>query len=304
MTSTTARLGNLSASYSGTKVASVRGSTMAIWDLTSYELVNTFPVLFEHGDYRITISNDGNTVAVGTWREHGVGAYDTASGREIWRRKDLKRSHRLIVSRDDLRVFCEFEDLAFRSLNLFTGKERTPLRGVEQIHESRFDDVLVQDRKKKKTSLLLGAAAKKIAELPRSHWGPPAITFGPGLVCMGGAETKCYSTTNCKLVWQKSLTDELNEVSLACHTITYSERHSEFDLVVWPDSRGGDYRFVRLDSRTGDLKNTSKIEASSEFKFCLAGTILLTTAGSVYQTSDLQLIGSLPIAQFAPDSAD
>ena len=87
--------------------------------------------------------------------------------------------------------------------------------------------------------------------------------------------------------------------------LCYSTRiRTNKKLVVWPNSRGGDYRFVRLDSRTGDLKNASKIEASSEFKFCLAETILLTTAGSVYQTSDLQLIGSLPIAQFAPDSAD
>jgi len=304
MPSTTANFGNLSTSYGGTKVASVRGSTMAIWDLSAYALVNTFPVLFEHGDYRIAISNDGKTVVVGMWREHGVGAYDTVSGREIWRRKDLKRCHRLIGSRDDLRVFCEFEDIAFHSLNLSTGKERTPLRGVEQINESRFDDVLVQDRKKKTSSLLLGEAGKKIAALTRSHWGAPAITFGPGLVCMGGALTKCYSTTNGKLVWEKTLTDELNEVSLACHAIAYSELHSEFDLVVWPNSRGGDHRLVRLDSKTGHLKNATKIEASNEYKFCLAGTVLLTSSGSVYQSSDLHLIDSLPVAQFAPDSAD
>ncbi len=297
MPSTRKQLGELSTSYSGTKVAAVSRSIMAIWDLESYSLVNTFPVLFEHGGYRIAISNDGSKVVVGTWREHGIGAYDTVSGSEIWRRKDLKRCHRLIGSRDDLRVSCEFEDIAFRSLNLLNGKERNPLRGVEQVHESRFDNVVVHDRKKKKTSLLLDQSGKKIAELARTHWGAPSITFGPGCVCMGGAITKCYSTANGKLLWETALAQQLKEDSLACHASAYNQLQSEFTLVVWPNSRGGDYRMVRLDPTTGELKDATKIEASSDFKFCLEGTVLLSCSGNVYRSTDLQLIGSLPVEE-------
>lgn len=302
MTTERRHLGNLSASYSGTKVATVTNSTMSIWDLSTYSLVNSFPVLFEHGDYRIAISNDGKTVVVGTWRVHGIGAYDTATGSEIWRRKDLKRCHRLTASRDDLRVLCQFEDVAFRSLNLLTGKERTPLRGVKEVHESRFDNVVLHDRDRDKPSLLLGESGKKIAALTRLHWGAPAITFGPGLVCMGGSVTKCFSTLNGAMLWEAALSQELNEGRLACHAIAYDEQQSEFTLVVWPNERGGANRLVRLDSQTGQIKSATQIDAASEFKFCAAGTLLLTSSGTVYRTMDYTEVGVLPFDQIASES--
>ncbi len=116
---------------------------------------------------------------------------------------------------------------------------------------------------------------------------------------MGGRTTKCFSTGNGKLAWENELMRELAERSLSCQAISFNETLSQFILIVWPNSEGGDYRFVRLDSNSGRLCDATKLDPATKFKFCVAGTLLLTSWGDVFRTDDLELIGSLPFENLA-----
>ena len=76
----------------------------------------------------------------------GYNLYETKDGTEVWRRKDLKKVQTTRTSVDGQRLLCGFEDKSFELLNLRTGRSKPSMRGVKDVIESVYDDLVVIDR--------------------------------------------------------------------------------------------------------------------------------------------------------------
>src|SRR5882724_12685751 len=62
-----------------------------LYDLLTLERLRTIDTTLDFGGRRLAISNDGSTLIAGAYQVHGIAAYSCDTGKELWRRKDLKK---------------------------------------------------------------------------------------------------------------------------------------------------------------------------------------------------------------------
>lgn len=61
-----------------------------IWNVESQRCIAKVETTLDFGGRRLAITRDGLGCVVGAYHVHGVALYETKSGTEVWRRKDLK----------------------------------------------------------------------------------------------------------------------------------------------------------------------------------------------------------------------
>src|SRR5690349_11802416 len=93
-----------------------------IWCLAKNSLISAFEATLDFGGSRLAISSDGNSCVAGAYQIHGITCYEAASGRERWRRKDIKRVQNICFSPDDRQLFCGIEGRRMHVLNASTGE--------------------------------------------------------------------------------------------------------------------------------------------------------------------------------------
>ena len=110
----------IASSFNGSTVAMAKWERhVFIWDLPTRSLISDFVTTFGFG---LAITADGRDCIVGASRVHGIAAYNSKNGQEVWRRNDLKKTVSIRVSRDDTHVFyVPFKDRSYHVLSRATG---------------------------------------------------------------------------------------------------------------------------------------------------------------------------------------
>lgn len=280
----------IAASYDGPVFAVAEFERyVQIWNVESRRRITGFETTLDFGGKRLAITRDGHHCAVGAYHIHGIALYETVYGKEVWRRKDLKKVQTIRISVDGHRLLCGFEDRSFELLNLNTGRSKPPMRGVKDVFESVYEDLIIIDRKGRDFKLV-NAANKQIATVPRTTFAALDFVFAPSKLCIteSGGSIRCYDTPTGKELWKHDPGDGIHALRL-----TYDESTQMFAAITWPYQEGGDHQLVTLNPDDGEATRRTAITGAHEFAFCSKGSLLIASDGKIRNTATGEVEGVL-----------
>lgn len=260
-----------------------------IWDVESHCRIADFESTLDFGGDRLAITHDGQHCAVGAYHVHGIALYETKDGTEVWRRKDLKKVQTIRVSVDGQRLLCGFEGKSFEVLNLQTGRSKPSMRGVKDVFESQYDDLMIVDRKGRDFQLV-NAENIQLATIPRKTFAALDFAFAPQRACLteSGGSIRCFDTGTGQQLWEHNPGHGVHALGL-----TYNESTQMFAAITWPYRQGGEYQLVALHRDHGEVMAKTPIKDAQDFAFCRAGSAIVTSDGKIRKTATGEVDGIL-----------
>jgi hypothetical protein len=222
----------------------------------------------------------------------GIAGYSASDGTELWRRKDLKKTQTLRVSLDGRRVYACFDNRSCQVLNRETGKTIKTWAGVRDVWESPYQPVMLLE---KRTLILQSLEERKIASIPAETFAVLCVAFGPDVVCVSEStgSLRCLDTKIGEERWR------FQEKGQHFLELAFAEQAQAFVGVCWPYERGGSFRLLRFEPQSGESSVVTELGKAGQFEFCLRGTRLLTSDGSVMDSVTGRREGMLafPVAE-------
>ena len=247
-----------------------------VWDLETHSLVSRFATTLDFGGRRLAITPDGRRCVAGAYRVHGIAAYLSRTGQEIWRRKDLKKVQTIRIAPDDDLVYCGFDDKSLNVLDLETGKTKETWRSVKTVWESPYDPISLIE---KRNLILRTRAGRQIATAPRITFAILSVAFGQGHACVSesGGPVWCLDAENGSEVWRFSPEPGTHFLRLA-----YCEPIGHFVGIVWPCIHGGPKVLMQFASDSGTPREITTLTRAAEYAFCRKGAKLVSSDGSIW----------------------
>jgi hypothetical protein len=274
------RLGNVLAAAEFEKI-------VHLYDLASLERLHSFPTTLDFGGRRLAITDDGRTVFVGAYHRHGIAAYSSEDGQELWRRKDLKKVQQLGLNGDGSRLLCCFDRGPCECLNVATGKVGMSLRGVRRVWESPFAPMRLFERSRDYTIADLEAS---ISAIPRVSFAILSVAFSPTHVCFSeaGGPVRTFDAYGTE-AWRHTPPKGIHYLHVA-----FSEELQLFVGISWPFERGGRLLLQCFAPGNGSPTVITDVGPDTEMAFCLSGDRLVTSAGDVFHTPSGKRLSPLP----------
>ena len=116
--------------------------TVRLWSLTNRAKVKEFPTIFDFGGSRLALASGAQNVVVsGSWST-GIEAYDCATGKVFWGRRDLKNVQQIVAfSRAENPVVAvALEDEALSILTAETGRNLLRISSTRGMFASNFGE--------------------------------------------------------------------------------------------------------------------------------------------------------------------
>jgi hypothetical protein len=263
--------------------------TVHIWDVTRRAKLATFPTSFDFGGTRLAITPDGRNCIAAAYHVEGIAEYLTADGSETWRRKDLQKAQTLRISLDGRRVYACFDNRSCQILNRETGKTIKNWAGVRDVWESPYEPVMLLE---KRSLELQSPEERKIASFPAETFAVLSVAFGPGLLCVSESTgpLRCLDTQAGEERWR------FRESGQHFLKLAFAEQAQAFVGVCWPYERGGSFRLLRFEPQSGAAAVVSELGKAGGFEFCLRGTRLLSSDGSIMDSATGRREGQLAFA--------
>lgn len=266
---------HLASSWSGSVIAAAEFEhTVHIWDLAAERHLATFPTIVDSGGTRLVVTPDGKNCITAAYHVEGIAAYAASDGTEVWRRKDLKKAQTLRVSLDGRRIYACFDNRSCQVLNRETGRTFKTWAGVRDVWESRYEPAMLLE---KRTLLLQSPEQQKIASIPAETFAVLCMAFAPGLVCVSESTgpLRCLDTQTGQERWR------FQEKGQHLLEIAFAEHEQAIVGVCWPYERGGSFRLLRFEPQSGAVSVVTELGKAGKFEFCLRGTRLLSSDGTV-----------------------
>lgn len=277
----------LASSWSGSVIAAGEFErTVHVWDVKAEKKVVTFQSIMDAGGNRVAVTADGTNCFAAAYHVEGIAGYAASDGTEIWRRKDLKKTQTLRVSLDGRRVYACFDNRSCQVLNRETGKTIKTWPGVRDVWESPYQPVMLLE---KQTLVLQSPEERKIATIPAETFAVLCVAFGPGLVCVSESTgpLRCLDTETGEERWR------FQEKGQHFLELGFADHAKAIVGVCWPYERGGSFRLLRFEPQSGAASVVAELGKGGEFVFCLRGTRLLCSDGSILDSATGQHAGKL-----------
>jgi hypothetical protein len=278
---------HLASTWSGSVIAAAEFErTVHVWDVAAEKHLATFLTIMDFGGTRLAITADGKTCIAAAYQVEGIAGYAASDGTEVWRRKDLKKTQTLRVSLDGRRVYACFDNRSCQVLNRETGKTIETWAGVRDVLESPYQPIMLLE---KRALVLQSPEGRKIATIPAESFAVLCVAFGPGLVCVSesGGPLRCLDVQTAEQRWR------FQEKGQHFLELAFSEQAQAFVGVCWPYERGGSFRLLRFEPQSGEMSVVTELGKAGEFEFCLRGTRLLSSDGSVMDSATGRCEGML-----------
>ena len=250
----------------------VRG-TAYIFDLTSKTQARKFPVRYEWPGWRVALSRDDRFCFAGCYDAYGLAAYSSATGEEVWRRKDLKSVQAVTSSAVEDWVFCGRETGAAHLLETTTGKTLEKLTGVKEVYPSPYDQSVIVGGRALELHAPFGS---KLASFKRLNNCERPCAFSRSEFVLNEPDClRCYDLRAQELLWSFEVT---GDAAIAC--VWFCESLGSF-LAKKTNSE-----LLVFDARTGTLAREVKFAASMGIVFGVYGR------GSRLLASNLQVLST------------
>ncbi|MGG7666799.1 hypothetical protein [Dyadobacter sp. BHUBP1] len=249
-----------------------------IVDIDSLTVISEFDTILDFGGQRLAISEDGLICLCGSWDRYGICAYETRTGKLIWRRKDLKKvQHIQNLSAHTDQVFAQFEVGPSRSLDIYTGAEVQKLPGIEHLVNAK--NLPIDVIGKRGSILVLDRLTRKtIASAPTRSFAILDIVISDDsfVVSESGGPLSCYDISTGTHKWDIPA-DEDGHFLRACFHLNLEE----FVGVSWPFLNGGNKKLKCINKNTGEITKELVIGCPVETEFALSGQVLVTSERKV-----------------------
>lgn len=251
---------------------------VAVRDLQAGALTNTFETTFDAGGDRVALSDELNGVLAAAYHVHGLAFYCCSTGREKWRRKDLKKIQIVSLSRDGLTAYCGRESGSLVQVDLESGETKRSIRGARALYESPFD--LVQFLDTSKPQLLHHTGTRLY--LDRTTFAFLDIAFAPGLVALSesGGPVRCIDIADGTERWRYNPKKGHHVLQLG-----YRKADSRLFGVEWPFQHGGAKTLVSWSLADGELGDRRILGHPLDCCFARNAEVIVLASGEVFPTT-------------------
>ena len=275
------------ASSQTTRIAAARFEhRVCIWDTATSEKTAEFETILDFGGNRLTLDANGEMCVTAAYDRYGIAAYSTASGRELWRRKDLRQAQLVHFSRDNKRIFCCFDKKPSVILNKITGESVGSFGKIEGVFESSYDDLLLLEKKRLE---IQSTSGDTIISLERSSFAVLDAVFGKGQLCISesGKGVRCFTGEASSVIWEYVPEQGRHVLELGFSSVSDS-----FYGVEWGYMYGGPKSLIRFDSKSGQPTIVADLGQAPEMIFC-PGNQLLTSLGDLFDIHTGEILRTL-----------
>ena len=112
--------------------------TVVVWNGGARSSSAELDTVFLGGGDRLVLSADGACASRRITPRGGVACYRSCDGKEVWHRRDIRRTQRLSLARDGSAIYSECDNRPTLRLDLESGSTLLSLKGVQKIVESPF----------------------------------------------------------------------------------------------------------------------------------------------------------------------
>ena len=278
----------LAASWSGGVVAAVDAKdSIHIWNVESFTKIGevfTFP---KAPDVRLALSQDGALLFAGSWYAGGAMAYGVFQGREMWRRKDLRRFHGLCAVGPSAHLYCWCDGKATLRLDPASGQTVERLPGAGEVYSSPLQNLILLAGRK----LQFGSeSALDRFQAARTTFAVLDVAFGPE--CLAVSESngpvRCFSIKTGAELWRHTPPAGNHLIHLS-----YCAPLDLFVGVDWAYQAGGEYHLIHLSRASGAISRISDLVSARDIAFCRSGLTLINSEGDVIDAASGRAIRRL-----------
>lgn len=273
---------NLQACWSGKILVSVNSNgSVSVWNTKTLELVCEFASTIDSSGQQLAVCPRDLYIIVGAYHRHGIAAYDPLSGREIWRRKDIKRVQTLASSFNQPTVFACFSDQSAQALNIRNGETLFKKRMVRDFFDSPLETCTLIDIDRRKYEFH-NAADQKVFDIKIEGCRLQSVAFAPGIFAVAdhGTFVRCFSSGSGKEVWRFTPTYGSHVVSLG-----YNPTERMFFGLESPYAFANSTDIIALDPENGACVSRFPIRSPSTCTFINQAASLACSDGLVYEAA-------------------
>lgn len=152
-----------------------------------------FATTFDSGGRRLALSDQLDGVLAAAYHVHGLAFYSCGTGRELWRRRDIKKVQHITLSSDGFTAYCGRDGASLTVVDLRTGETTRTVRGARALHDSRYDSVQFLDGTRPQ---LIDRVGHRRFQVHRTTFGFLDVTFAPGLLALSEQGGRCDAWTS------------------------------------------------------------------------------------------------------------
>lgn len=253
--------------------------SVAIVDLLTGARSKILETTFDFGGDRLALSDSVNGVLAAAYHVHGLALYCGETGREKWRRRDIKKVQHVSLSRDGLTAFCGREGASLVVVDLESGDTKRTIRGARAFYESGFDPVQFLDCVRPQ---LIDLNGSRIFRVVRTTFGFLDVAFAPEALVLSesGGPVRCIETTSGREQWRF-------QPKPGRHVLHLGYRAAERSIlgVEWPFEKGGAKRLIRWAVDNGQVIDSLILGEPSDCCFGLAGEVIVLADGKILATT-------------------
>lgn len=248
-------------------------------DLATGSTSNKLETTFDAGGERLALSDELDALLAAAYHTYGLASYCCKTGREQWRRKDVKKVQRISLSADGLTAYCGREGAPLAVVDLRSGETTHTVLGARGLYESQFDSLRFVDTAKPYLSRPDGGHKLLIDRMTFAFLD---VCFGPGLLVLSeaGGPVRCLDTASGRERWRYEPMAERHVLHLG-----YQATGPYVLGVEWPYVEGGSKRLIRWSPTDGTVVDTMILGQPADCCFGLDGEVVVLSDGRIIFTT-------------------
>jgi hypothetical protein len=279
---------HLTASCSGSVVAAVDvKDSIHLWNVEAFTKIREVDTFVRAPDVRVALSADGALLFAGSWYAGGAMAYAVFEGREVWRRKDLRRFHGLSAEGPRAHLYCYLDRKATLRLDPASGETVERLRWAGEVYCSPLQDLILLVGR----NLRFGPeSAPDKLRAPRTTFAVLDVAFGIESLAVSESTgpVRCFSLKTGAEIWRHTPSAGNHLINLS-----YCAPLDVFVGVNWAYKTGGEHNLVHLSRTTGAISQISDLPPARRMAFCRSGLTLVNSEGDVIDAASGRVIRRL-----------
>lgn len=287
----------LAASKDSTRIAAALfKQRVQIWDIQSGATVSDFNTVFSFGGPRLALDSSGERCVAAAWkggRLGGVACYETATGKIVWHRHDLRHIQRVRFAPKRGAVWCVPASGRTRLLDSEDGRDLEFIVGLEDLYDSDYSKALLLEKRKRNYILKNG----KPKRIPRLTLAILDATFGTQSVAISesGGPVRCIDSSTAAELWMFLPPKDSHILKL-----WFRNADGNFYGVVWNYQKDNFRHLVRLNAANGRARTLCNLDSWEE-AYCPKLDCIVTSSGTVIELSEGTILNRLkfPLKDYA-----
>ncbi|WP_457618860.1 hypothetical protein [Lutibacter sp.] len=262
---------------------------IVIFDLLSGTRSETIQTTFDFGGRRLALSDEVDGVLAAAYYIHGLALYFCNTGREVWRRKDVKKVQCITLSRDGIKAYCGIEGSSLLVIDLYSGETVRKIKGAVALYDSPYDRVKFLDGTRPQ---VLEEDGHRRFYVERTTFAFLDVAFAPGLLCVSeaGGPVRCIDLLTGHEQWRYDPPSGTHLLSLS-----YCDEGYCFLGIEWSFEKGGTKRMLRLSYDEGIVLGSFDVGMPGGCTFALDGKVLVTSDGKIFDTTTGKVVAEVSI---------